>query len=267
MMHKLLALVCSFSLLLSNMNFHQDNVPQITQDAAVEIAIQECMAITSYDRDFMDENFEASARQHSFENGTQVWFVRLLYLPVNDSSCFMNVEIDAASGHVYDVGPARFTEMLKVYDEFEFFFDYSRHYTAMYAERYGLPTMLWNYEQYAEYTAEHFSIASFAAYLDATLPTEEDISYEEAVAIARSKCASLLAGTDKEGKVAAESSIFHASCSYAFGGLQGDRECKRVWEFQFHDANILPICTVYILSPTGEVDYRLFNRYHIDNPS
>ena len=222
----------------------------ISEEVAIEIAIADFEHTTGFTRQEINEYFTIHTSYYRYDNGVQTWNVYLHYALVEDALCFYGVEMDAVSGRVYSSGPKRFREMLCVYNEYDAFRDYSKHYVAIWEETFGTPFYLWDYRQTAEYVQEHYSLGYFCNASDATLPEEFDIPYEQALEMATDMF-SVTYGTDQSREECIYvSSTFHTSYILA-DVCDGNRERYRAWEFNFYNESPVCLGTVYVLSPSG----------------
>lgn len=236
--------------------------PAITREVAINLALSEFVQTTQVSKEWVLDNFDIAAGHYVYENGQAIWQVVFDYLAIEDPLCKYTAEIDANTGRIFSAGPARFIEMIEVYDEYELFTDYTECQIAIYEERYGRPSELWNYRQIAAYIEDNYSKRHFLSdSSDAALPTDDDISYADALAIAKAK---YYVETEKYGiqSISKEnlqwSSTFHTSFIGAFDSAQGNRQRHRAWEFGFYDVTGKTLCHVYVLSPDGTVDIELY---------
>lgn len=262
-------ILCIFTLIallsLSNAVTYAEPIqkePAITREAAIDLTISEFVQTTGASREWLLGNFDIAAGYYVYENGQAIWQVIFDYLPIEDKLCKYTAEIDANTGEIFSAGPARFMDMIGVYDEYELFSEFTECQIAIYEERYGLPSILWDYRQMAAYIAENYSRRHFLSdSSDAALPTDDDISFEDALAIAIAK---YYVETEKYGVQSIPmanlqwSSTFHTSFIGAFDSAQGNRQRHRSWEFCFYDATGKALCHVYVLSPDGTVDIELY---------
>ncbi|MBQ7850055.1 MAG: hypothetical protein IJ343_10060 [Clostridia bacterium] len=226
---------------------------RLTEAEAIAIARNRFLADTGWDAQTIDDSFEITTLLQDWPNGTSTWSVRLHYRPV-DELCFYGVELDALTGEIYSAGPERFAEMLKVYEEYDRFEDYTAYHRQQYEWRWGLPASQWRYEQIAAFTAAHYTLGSFVAHSDAVLPTAADLPYEEALKLAFAAMDEQLSAAGRTDELVSWASTFHGEFVRAFGGMEGERQRRRVWEFVFLDNDARPLVTVYVGSPDGEVE-------------
>lgn len=250
-MRKLLIALVLTALLACTAALAEDT--RLTEAEAITIARNQFLSVTGWDAQTLDESFEITTFLQDWPNGTATWSVRLHYTPVNDI-CFYGVELDASTGKVYSAGPERFARMLRVYDEYDRFGDYTAYHQQQYEWRWGLPASQWRYEQIAAFTAAHYTLGGFVAHSDAVLPTDADLPYEEALELAWAAVDRHLTEANRTDELVTWASTFHSDFVRAFGGMEGERQRRRVWEFNFLDNNSRPLVTVYVGSPDGEVE-------------
>lgn len=250
-MKKLLIVLLLSVLLACTTAFAEDT--RLTEAEAIAITRENFIAVTGWDAQTIDESFDITTLQRDWPNGTVTWSVRLHYKPV-DELCFYGVELDASTGEVYLAGPERFAEMLRVYEEYDRFEDYTAYYQMQYELRWGLPAVQWRYEQIAAFTAAHYTLGNFVAHSDAVLPDGTDLSYEDAHALAFAAMDEKLTEVGRTDELVNWSSTFHSNFVRAFDGMAGNRVRRRVWEFSFLDNNNRTLVTVYVGSPDGEVE-------------
>lgn len=226
---------------------------RLTEAEAIRIARERFLADTGWEEAAIDESFEITTFQQDWPNGTSTWSVRLHYTPVDDI-CFYGAELDAVTGEIYSAGPERFAEMLKVYEEYDRFEDYTAYHQQRYEWRWGLPASQWRYEQVAAFTAAHYTLGNFVAHSDAVLPTGADLPYDEALALAFAAMDEQLSAAGRTDELVTWASTFHSDFVRAFGGMEGERARRRVWEFSFLDNDEQPLVTVYVSSPDGETE-------------